>query len=118
VVTPAKRPQSVANSSAAAQYGHKVTICHKGHTISVDEHAVPAHRKHGDTIGPCPTGAVAGANAALTNGRGNSVRGGVLGTTARGGNLPFTGASLGVAVVVALVLITCGIALRRRARRS
>jgi hypothetical protein len=36
------------------QYGHKVTICHKGHTISVDRHAVPAHLAHGDTLGPCP----------------------------------------------------------------
>lgn len=36
------------------QYGHKVTICHKGHTISVDRHAVPAHLAHGDTVGPCP----------------------------------------------------------------
>jgi hypothetical protein len=31
----------------------KVTICHKGHTIKVDRHAVPAHRRHGDTLGPC-----------------------------------------------------------------
>jgi hypothetical protein len=32
---------------------HKVTICHKGHTISIDRHALPAHLRHGDHIGPC-----------------------------------------------------------------
>jgi hypothetical protein len=35
------------------QPSHKVTICHKGHTISVDQHAIPAHLRHGDHIGPC-----------------------------------------------------------------
>jgi hypothetical protein len=39
------------------QYGGKVTICHKGVTITVSKHAVPAHvRLHGDTIGPCRPG--------------------------------------------------------------
>ncbi len=33
---------------------HKVTICHKGKkTISVDKHALKAHKKHGDEIGKC-----------------------------------------------------------------
>jgi hypothetical protein len=32
---------------------HKMKMCHKGHTIKVDRHAVPAHRRHGDTLGPC-----------------------------------------------------------------
>jgi hypothetical protein len=31
----------------------KMTICHKGKTISVAEPAVQAHLKHGDTEGPC-----------------------------------------------------------------
>jgi len=31
----------------------RVLICHKGQTIEVDEHALPAHLGHGDTIGPC-----------------------------------------------------------------
>jgi hypothetical protein len=38
---------------------HKVTICHhagptKTITITVDEHALPAHLGHGDSIGACP----------------------------------------------------------------
>src|SRR5438128_6317459 len=54
------------NSSGSAayqyQYGHKVVICHhtgsKSHptvTISIDQHALPAHLKHGDTVGACQT---------------------------------------------------------------
>jgi len=33
----------------------QVTLCHKGKTtIVVGAAAVPAHLKHGDTLGPCP----------------------------------------------------------------
>jgi hypothetical protein len=46
--------------SSNDQYEHKVLICHRppgnpenARTISVDEHAVPAHLAHGDTLGPC-----------------------------------------------------------------
>jgi len=36
------------------QYGkHRVTICHKGHTIKVAQPAVKAHLRHGDKLGPC-----------------------------------------------------------------
>ncbi len=31
----------------------KVTLCHKGHTITVGAPAVRAHLAHGDTLGPC-----------------------------------------------------------------
>ena len=31
----------------------KVKLCHNGHTITVGRPAVPAHRRHGDTLGPC-----------------------------------------------------------------
>jgi hypothetical protein len=31
----------------------KVEICHNGHTICVDAHAVPAHLAHGDPLGSC-----------------------------------------------------------------
>ena len=44
--------------------GKKVTICHRTgskkkpfHTITVSANAVPAHLRHGDTLGPCPGGA-------------------------------------------------------------
>lgn len=35
------------------QYGKKVTICHKGKTITVSVNAWPAHRAHGDHEGAC-----------------------------------------------------------------
>lgn len=34
--------------------GEKVTMCHNGNTIEVDESAVGAHLNHGDTLGSCP----------------------------------------------------------------
>src|SRR6516165_5544532 len=50
------------SSSHQYQYGGKVTICHHTHskkhpfvTITVSQHAVKAHLKHGDTLGACPT---------------------------------------------------------------
>jgi len=51
---------------AAAGASDKITICH--HTasqanpdvgITASAHSLPAHLSHGDTIGPCPTPAVA-----------------------------------------------------------
>jgi hypothetical protein len=54
----AKNPPSVGQY----QYGKgKTTICHRTgskkhpmHTIVVSNSAVPAHLRHGDTVGPCP----------------------------------------------------------------
>jgi hypothetical protein len=44
-------------SAGQYQYGAKVTICHKGkNTITVGKAAVPAHLRHGDTVGPCANG--------------------------------------------------------------
>ena len=50
------------SSATSAQYPpSKVTICHHTHsqhnpfvTITVSEHALPAHLGHGDTVGACP----------------------------------------------------------------
>ena len=39
-------------------------------------------------------------------------------TAATGGTLPFTGLDLGVAVVVALLLLTLGVTLRRASRKQ
>jgi len=37
------------------QYGKtKVTLCHKGKTITVGKPAAKAHLRHGDTLGRCP----------------------------------------------------------------
>lgn len=99
-------PQIVNKSAAQSQYGQpKVTICHKGHTITIAEPALPAHLRHGDTRGAC---GVAGAANTQTNA-------GVLGSAASGGNLPFTGMGLGVTVLIALLLVSLGLVLRRRA---
>ncbi len=32
----------------------RVTICHKGKTLTLPQPAVQAHLRHGDTLGPCP----------------------------------------------------------------
>lgn len=50
-------------SAAQYQYG-KVTICHYTHskkhpavTITISQHAWPAHQRHGDTLGACTVAA-------------------------------------------------------------
>jgi len=50
---------SAKSSASAAEYQYgKVTICHRtgngeSHTITVSRNALPAHLRHGDTIGAC-----------------------------------------------------------------
>ena len=50
-----------AQSSAPAASQYKITICHHTHskkhptvTIRISIRAWPAHKRHGDTMGPCP----------------------------------------------------------------
>jgi hypothetical protein len=112
VVAPSQ-PQSVSHTAAADQYQpQKVTICHKGHTITIARSALPAHLRHGDTVGPCG-GGVLGAGAGHAQGGG-----GVLGASASSSTLPFTGISLAATVLLAVILMTLGFALRRRADRK
>ena len=50
--------------------GRKVTLCHKGHTISVAPQAVNAHLAHGDYIGTCEhAGGYGGTNPCREPGR-------------------------------------------------
>lgn len=41
-------------TAAGDQYGHKVKVCHKGKTTTIDAHALPAHLRQGDKLGACP----------------------------------------------------------------
>ena len=52
---PSQPPGKAKNASAAQyQYGKtKVTLCHKGKTITVGAPAVKAHVRHGDHVGSC-----------------------------------------------------------------
>ena len=59
-VVQAARSTSAQRPAAADQYPKKVTICHRTgsqknpfRTITVSRNALPAHLRHGDTIGPC-----------------------------------------------------------------
>ncbi|MGD0712438.1 MAG: T9SS type A sorting domain-containing protein, partial [Bacteroidales bacterium] len=40
-------------NSPLSNDGKKVTICHKGQTITISINALPAHLAHGDCVGPC-----------------------------------------------------------------
>lgn len=40
-------------ASVSAPHFAKVTLCHKGKTLKVDEIMVSAHLAHGDTLGAC-----------------------------------------------------------------
>ena len=89
----------------------KVTLCHNGHTITVAKPAVPAHLRHGDTLGPCHA-AVPGV-AKLTvvkhvvNDNGGTKTAAdftltINGVTAVGGNT-FAGSATGVAKALTTV---------------
>ena len=58
------KPEKGKQAPSAAQYQYgpsgkqygktKVTLCHKGKTITVGKPAAKAHLRHGDKLGPCP----------------------------------------------------------------
>jgi hypothetical protein len=107
-------PATIERSSAQDQYGGRVTICHRTgsqnnptQTITVNENAVPAHLRHGDTMGPC--NGVAGAS--FTAGQPGAT-GGVLGAQ----TLPFTGLSILFAFFAGFALLAAGSAIRRTVR--
>jgi hypothetical protein len=113
-VTGTEQPRTVAESAAQAQYVARITICHHTGsatnptvTITISESALPAHRRHGDTVGPCPAGGTAGQEFSA----GDS--GGTLGVSQ---SLPFTGFTIAFAFFAAFALISGGAALRRSAR--
>ena len=113
-VTGTQQPRTVQGSAAQNQYVGRITICHHTGsasnptvTITINANALPAHQRHGDTIGPCPTGGVAGQE--FTAGG----AGGVLGVSQ---SLPFTGFTIAFAFFAAFALISGGAALRRSAR--
>lgn len=66
---------SAKGPASAAQYQYKVTICHhtKGKggthhvTITVSRNALPAHQRHGDTIGPCNSAQAQAAHSKKTH---------------------------------------------------
>ena len=67
---------STEGPASAAQYQYKkVTICHhtngKGGThhvtITVSRNALPAHQRHGDTIGPCNSAQAQAAHSKKTH---------------------------------------------------
>lgn len=46
---------SLGTPVAQEEVAMKVTLCHHGEkTISIGAGGVPAHLRHGDTLGPCP----------------------------------------------------------------
>jgi len=52
---PGKPGKAAKPAAAQYQYGKtKVTLCHKGKTITVGAPAQKAHLRHGDKLGPCP----------------------------------------------------------------
>jgi hypothetical protein len=60
--TPGKATGKAKGTASAKQYGPsakqygktKVTLCHKGKTITVGAPAAKAHLRHGDALGACP----------------------------------------------------------------
>ncbi len=56
-VAPTSHTRRKSFTSAAAQYGSMVELCHNGHVITVGQEVEKAHLAHGDTVGKCKAGA-------------------------------------------------------------
>lgn len=103
------RPKVALDTAAGDQYAPaKVMICHNGHTIVINRAVLPAHLRKGDTAGACQ--AVAAGVAARN--RGDSLSANTTPPDA----LATTGLSLAGTVLTSLLLITIGLALRRRSK--
>ncbi|HEU5363090.1 MAG TPA: hypothetical protein VFU56_07085 [Gaiellaceae bacterium] len=68
---------STSTATATTPLGRRVVICHlthskkhPSHTITVSQHALRAHLKHGDTLGACVQGAE--AHGKKGHGKGNA----------------------------------------------
>jgi hypothetical protein len=102
------RPEEALDTAAADQYAPaKVTICHNDHTIVINRSALPGYLRNGDTSGPCA--GIAGVHAA----RKRDARPPANITT---GALASTGLSLGATALTSVLLMTIGLALRRRSK--
>jgi hypothetical protein len=51
--TVAKADSTPTNTASTAGSSAKVTVCHKGVTLTISRNALDAHLAHGDTIGAC-----------------------------------------------------------------
>ena len=61
------RSQASGPSSATAQYGHLVKICHNGKTIEVNSKSASAFVAQGDTLGACKTQVAAAQTTTTTS---------------------------------------------------
>jgi hypothetical protein len=99
--------QPPANHPGKGKGREKVTLCHKGHTITVARPAVRAHLRHGDTLGSCQHPSAPPSNPAtltvikhVVNDNGGTKTAAdftltINGVTASGGN-SFAGSEAGV----------------------
>lgn len=84
-------------------------ICHNGHTIVINRTALSAHLRNGDTSGPCS--GIAGVPPARKRDAGA-----LPASITTGDALASTGLSLGATALISLLLMTTGLALRRRTK--
>lgn len=110
---------STASNNSASESSHStesasiqsVAIVSENTAATTSHHSVAARRSH-----PSAESGVLGAIKALPSPASHHANAGVLGKLAPlGGNLPFSGFPLWAALLVAIALLTVGLAVRRRA---